>query len=88
MNINYIAKVTFNYFVEISITISTLRECIEKLQILDTTEEHQRRLSEIPEIHVDPHMDPTYESPEETDDKKEGISSCIIGELFISFLAY
>ncbi|KAG6510576.1 hypothetical protein ZIOFF_028601 [Zingiber officinale] len=60
-----------NVFVEISFTIYTLRECIEKLQILDTTEEHQRRLSEIPEIHVDLHMDPTYESPEETDDKKE-----------------
>ncbi|XP_074571384.1 uncharacterized protein LOC141827934 [Curcuma longa] len=48
-----------------------LRECIEKLQILDTPEEHQRRLGEISEIHADPHMDPTYESPEETDDKKE-----------------
>ncbi|XP_042419469.1 zinc finger CCCH domain-containing protein 19-like [Zingiber officinale] len=48
-----------------------LRECIEKLQILDTPEEHQRRLGEISQIHVDPHMDPTYESPEETYDKEE-----------------
>lgn len=51
----------------------TLRECVEKLQILKTPEELQRRLEEIPEIHVDPNMDPSYESEEEDeDDKKQG----------------
>ncbi|TYJ44353.1 hypothetical protein E1A91_A03G218100v1 [Gossypium mustelinum] len=50
-----------------------LRECVEKLQILKTPEELQRRLEEIPEIHVDPNMDPSYESEEEDeDDKKQG----------------
>lgn len=53
----------------------TLRECVEKLQLLKTPEERQRRLEEIPEIHADPNMDPSYESEEdggETDDKKQG----------------
>jgi hypothetical protein len=53
----------------------TLRECVEKLQLLKTPEERQRRLEEIPEIHADPHMDPSYESEEdegETDDKRQG----------------
>jgi hypothetical protein len=45
------------------------------LQLLKTPEERQRRLEEIPEIHADPHMDPSYESEEdegETDDKRQG----------------
>ncbi|XP_022747610.1 zinc finger CCCH domain-containing protein 19-like isoform X1 [Durio zibethinus] len=50
-----------------------LRECVEKLQILKAPEERQRRLEEIPEIHVDPKMDPSYESEEDEgeDDKKQ-----------------
>ncbi|KAK9007570.1 hypothetical protein V6N11_074490 [Hibiscus sabdariffa] len=48
-----------------------LRECVEKLQILKTPEELQRRLEEFPEIHVDPNMDPSYESEEEEDDNKQ-----------------
>lgn len=56
---------------------STLRECVEKLQLLKTPEERQRRLDEFPEIHVDPKMDPSYESEEdevEADDKRQGTS--------------
>ncbi|CAN1319990.1 Zinc finger CCCH domain-containing protein 19 [Linum perenne] len=45
-----------------------LRECVEKLQLLKTPEERQRRLGEIPEIHVDPKMDPSNESEEEEDE--------------------
>ncbi|XP_039038156.1 zinc finger CCCH domain-containing protein 19-like isoform X1 [Hibiscus syriacus] len=48
-----------------------LRECVEKLQVLKTPEELQRRLEEFPEIHADPNMDPSYESEEEEDDKKQ-----------------
>ncbi|KAJ7946707.1 Zinc finger CCCH domain-containing protein 19 [Quillaja saponaria] len=48
-----------------------LRECVEKLQILKSPEERQRRLEEIPEIHADPNMDPSYES-EEDEDKMDG----------------
>ncbi|XP_031271655.1 zinc finger CCCH domain-containing protein 19-like isoform X1 [Pistacia vera] len=51
-----------------------LRECVEKLQLLKTPEERQRRLEDIPEIHSDPNMDPSYESDEdegETDDKRQ-----------------
>ncbi|KAL5791060.1 hypothetical protein ACOSQ2_005948 [Xanthoceras sorbifolium] len=40
-------------------------ECVEKLQLLKTPEERQRRLEEIPEIHSDPNMDPSYESEED-----------------------
>ncbi|KAA3482306.1 zinc finger CCCH domain-containing protein 19 [Gossypium australe] len=46
-------------------------KCVEKLQILKTPEELQRRLEEIPEIHVDPNMDPSYESEEEDEDDKK-----------------
>jgi hypothetical protein len=44
------------------------------LQLLKTPEERQRRLEEIPEIHVDPKMDPSYESDEgdEMEDKRQG----------------
>ncbi|CAI9764366.1 unnamed protein product [Fraxinus pennsylvanica] len=42
-----------------------LRECVEKLQLLKTPEERHRRLEEIPEIHADPKMDPSYESDED-----------------------
>lgn len=47
---------------------------MEKLQILKTPEERLRRLEEIPEIHVDPNMDPSYESEEDEgdDDKRQG----------------
>ncbi|KAH8510645.1 hypothetical protein H0E87_008257 [Populus deltoides] len=51
-----------------------LRECVEKLQLLKTPEERQRRLEEIPEIHADPNMDPNHESDEdegETEDKRQ-----------------
>ncbi|RRT78848.1 hypothetical protein B296_00011818 [Ensete ventricosum] len=36
--------------------------------VLSTPEEHQRRVNEVPEIHVDPNMDPNYESLEEEAD--------------------
>ncbi|RWW63277.1 hypothetical protein BHE74_00029550 [Ensete ventricosum] len=47
--------------------------CIEKLQLLNTPEEHNRRLNEVPEIHTDPHMDPDYESAEEEESDIGGI---------------
>ncbi|CAN4123531.1 unnamed protein product [Withania somnifera] len=51
-----------------------LRECVEKLELLKTPEEHQRRLLAIPEVHADPKMDPNYvteEDARESDDKKQ-----------------
>ncbi|XP_040383977.1 zinc finger CCCH domain-containing protein 19-like isoform X2 [Oryza brachyantha] len=42
-----------------------LRECVEKLQLLSTPEERARMINEDPEVHVDPCMDPNYESEEE-----------------------
>ncbi|XP_027178321.1 zinc finger CCCH domain-containing protein 44 [Coffea eugenioides] len=42
-----------------------LRECIEKLQLLKTPEERQRRLTEIPKVHADPKMNPNYKSEED-----------------------
>ncbi|KAJ1294859.1 hypothetical protein BS78_01G178700 [Paspalum vaginatum] len=47
-----------------------LRDCVEKLQLLNDPEEKARRINEIPEVHVDPHMAPDYESAEEQDYKK------------------
>ncbi|KAF3646665.1 Zinc finger CCCH domain-containing protein 19 [Capsicum annuum] len=49
---------------------STLRECIEKLELLKTPKERQRRLMEIPEVHADPKMNPDYESEGEHNDKR------------------
>lgn len=46
-----------------------LRECVEKLQLLNTPEERERRINELPEVHADPNMDPNYESTEEWSDK-------------------
>ncbi|KAJ0753790.1 putative chromatin regulator PHD family [Helianthus annuus] len=45
----------------------SLREYVEKLQLLKTPEERERRLREIPEVHSDPKMNPDYE----TDDTEE-----------------
>ncbi|XP_020552373.1 zinc finger CCCH domain-containing protein 44-like isoform X2 [Sesamum indicum] len=42
-----------------------LREYADKLQLLKSPEEHQRRLSEVPEIHADRKMSPDYESEED-----------------------
>lgn len=68
----------------------TLRECVEKLQLLKTPEERQRRLEEIPEIHSDPNMDPSYESEEddgETDDKRQGMFRILLNfELILLFI--
>lgn len=49
-----------------------MRECVEKLQLLNTPEEKERMINEVPEVHVDPRMDPSYESAEEPDYKKAG----------------
>ncbi|ONK55254.1 uncharacterized protein A4U43_UnF5820, partial [Asparagus officinalis] len=49
----------------------------EKLQLLNSTEERNRRLNEVPKIHSDPKMDPDHESAdeEESDDKKQDVFS-------------
>lgn len=44
---------------------------MEKLQLLSSPDEHQRRLNEIPKVHTDPKMDPNYESGD-NDGKKQG----------------
>ncbi|KAG7968020.1 hypothetical protein I3843_08G129400 [Carya illinoinensis] len=52
------------------------RECMERIQLLSSPEERQRRLLEIIEVHIDPKMDPSYESEDnvgELDEKKQGI---------------
>lgn len=46
---------------------------MEKLQLLNNSDERTRRINEILEVHVDSHMDPDYESAEEMDDKRAGI---------------
>jgi hypothetical protein len=69
----------------------TLRECVEKLQLLKTPEERQRRLEEIPEIHADPNMDPSHESDEdesETEDKRQGRLPFIFVHFKSILLAY
>ncbi|CAK7334377.1 unnamed protein product [Dovyalis caffra] len=52
-----------------------LLECVEKLELLKSPEERQRRLLEIPNVHADPNMNPSYESEEdagESHKKKQG----------------
>ncbi|GAB4853839.1 hypothetical protein Ancab_018048 [Ancistrocladus abbreviatus] len=50
-----------------------LRECVEKLELLKTPEERQRRLDEIPKVHADPNMDPSYisEDDNEMDNRRQ-----------------
>ncbi|XXG40194.1 hypothetical protein AAC387_Pa01g0973 [Persea americana] len=46
----------------------------QKLELLNTPEERARRFQEIPEIHADPNMDPSYisdDEEEDLDDKKQ-----------------
>ncbi|KAJ0253631.1 Zinc finger CCCH domain-containing protein 44 [Hirschfeldia incana] len=43
-----------------------LRECVEKLGRLESPEERQRLLQEVPEVHIDPSMDPSHPSAEDT----------------------
>ncbi|KAL9274011.1 Zinc finger CCCH domain-containing protein [Drosera capensis] len=47
--------------------LSCLIENVEKLQLLKTPKERQRRLDEIPVVHDDPKMDPSYDSDDESD---------------------
>ncbi|KAJ8543865.1 hypothetical protein K7X08_025483 [Anisodus acutangulus] len=46
-------------------------ECVEKLQLLKTPDERHRRLEEVPEIHADPKMDPSYESEDEDSENND-----------------
>ncbi|KAK6946323.1 GYF domain [Dillenia turbinata] len=59
-----------NHAVILDLTF-TLRVCVEKLQLLKTPEERERRLQETPEVHSDPKMDPSYESEEEDENDKK-----------------
>ncbi|KAH0452605.1 hypothetical protein IEQ34_019904 [Dendrobium chrysotoxum] len=40
-------------------------------ELLSTPEEQMKRLNEVPDVHTDPKMDPSYESPEEDGDEDE-----------------
>ncbi|XP_010557686.1 PREDICTED: zinc finger CCCH domain-containing protein 44-like isoform X2 [Tarenaya hassleriana] len=44
-----------------------LRECVEKLELLKSPEEYQRRMLEIPEVHTDPSMNPCHASAEDSE---------------------
>ena len=49
---------------------------MEKLQLLNSPEERQRRLREIPEVHSDPNLDLMFESDEDagdSDERKQGM---------------
>ncbi|CAH8322973.1 unnamed protein product [Eruca vesicaria subsp. sativa] len=41
-----------------------LRECVEKLGLVESPEERQRLMQEVPEVHTDPSMDPSHASAE------------------------
>lgn len=77
-----------------SLTLFTLRECVDRLQLLKSPEERQRRISEVPEIHADPKMNPNYQSEEDTrsgDYSKKGISivgRCSLGNVFLSVISF
>lgn len=48
---------------------------MEKLQLLNSPKERQRRLQEIPEVYSDPSMDSMFDSDEDienSDEKKQG----------------
>lgn len=64
-SLNYII-IFIDLFLGSSLTLFTLREYVDRLQLLKSPEERQRRISEVPEIHADPTMNPSYESEEDT----------------------
>lgn len=52
---------------------------MEKIELLQAPEERLRRIHEIPDVHADPRMDPSYGSDDdsgESDIKKRGMLSC------------
>ncbi|KAG5577516.1 hypothetical protein H5410_057650 [Solanum commersonii] len=51
--------------------LSHLRDRAKKLQLLKTPDERHRRLEEVPEIHADPKMDPSYESEDEDSESND-----------------
>jgi hypothetical protein len=51
---------------------------VEKLQLLNDSEERTRRINEVLEVHVDPQMDPNYEYSEEINVKKSGMSFVLL----------
>nr|TKS05425.1 hypothetical protein D5086_0000135220 [Populus alba] len=66
----------FNSFEQLSSPwhLFTLREYLERLQLLKTPEERQRILEGVPEIHADPNINPSHGSDEdegETEDKRQ-----------------
>ncbi|XP_062102520.1 zinc finger CCCH domain-containing protein 44 isoform X2 [Humulus lupulus] len=55
-----------------------LRECVEKLQLLNSPEERKRRLEEVPVVNSDPKIDLSYEFDDNDDKvkpKKSGFST-------------
>lgn len=53
---------------------------MDRLELLKSPEERQRRISEIPEIHTDPKMNPLYKSDDNTsngDNGEIGTSICL-----------
>lgn len=46
---------------------------MEKLELLNSPEERKRRLEEVPIVHADPNMDPTYDNAGEVVEKKQGL---------------
>ncbi|TKY70453.1 Zinc finger CCCH domain-containing protein 44 [Spatholobus suberectus] len=48
-----------------------LKEYVEKLQLLNSPEERQRRLHEIPDVHSDPNLDSMFESDEDDGESDE-----------------
>ncbi|KAL9265452.1 Zinc finger CCCH domain-containing protein [Drosera capensis] len=48
---------------------------VEKLQRIKAPEERQRRLNEIPVVHADPKMDPSYDSDDESETEEINMKS-------------
>ncbi|KAK9670603.1 hypothetical protein RND81_13G212500 [Saponaria officinalis] len=46
--------------------LKKLRDFVEKIEVLKTPEERQRRIHSIPEVHADPRMDPSYGSDDDS----------------------
>ncbi|XP_044498097.1 zinc finger CCCH domain-containing protein 44-like [Mangifera indica] len=53
-----------------------LRECVEKLELLDSPDNHNRRLLGVVVIHIDPDMDPSCESEDDVGEfvEKESVN--------------
>ncbi|XP_044469589.1 zinc finger CCCH domain-containing protein 44 isoform X2 [Mangifera indica] len=63
-----------------------VRECVENLELLSSPDTHKHRLLGVEVVHIDPHMDPSYEAEDDVGDfvNPKSVSGVASGKLLTS----